>query len=283
MRLFRYGERGNERPGAYDRNGVRRNISGAIEDLSGQGLLPSLLAGLKDLDLEAFPQVPDDVRIGSCVGRVGNFIAVGLNYADHAAESGQPVPDEPILFNKAPSCVVGPNDDIMLPPSSIKTDWEVELAVVIGAHASYVSERDAAQVIAGYCICNDVSERAYQLERGGQWTKGKGCPTFGPLGPWLVTPDEIGNVQNLSMWLSVNGDRMQNGSTKTMIFGVNHLVSYISQFMALEPGDVITTGTPPGVGLGMKPPRYLCDGDEIELGIEGLGTQRQRVCSYLVD
>lgn len=283
MRLFRYGECGNERPGAYDRNGVRRNISGAIEDLSGQGLLPSVLAGLRDLDLEAFPPVPDDVRIGSCVGRVGNFIAVGLNYADHAAESGQPVPDEPILFNKAPSCIVGPNDDIMLPPDSIKTDWEVELAVVIGAHASCVSERDAAQVIAGYCICNDVSERAYQLERGGQWTKGKGCPTFGPLGPWLVTPDEIANVQDLSMWLNVNGNRVQNGSTKTMIFGVNHLVSYISQFMALQPGDVITTGTPPGVRLGMKPPRYLRAGDEIELGIEGLGTQRQHVCSYSAD
>lgn len=280
MRLFRYGELGNERPGAFDRNGVRRNISGVIEDLSGQGLAPGLLASLKDLDLESFPEVPDNVRIGACVGRVGNFIAVGLNYADHAAESGQPVPDEPILFNKAPSCIAGPNDDILLPPGSAKTDWEVELAVVIGSHASYLSEDDAGQVIAGYCICNDVSERKYQLERGGQWTKGKGCPTFGPIGPWLVTPDEIENVQNLSMWLNVNGDQMQFGSTKTMIFGINYLVSYISQFMALQPGDIITTGTPPGVGLGMKPPRYLCDGDEIELGIAGLGSQRQRVRAY---
>ena len=283
MKFFRYGEQGSERPGVFDKNGVRRNISGVVEDLSGHGLSPSLLAGLKDVDLEAFPIVPDDVRIGACVGRVGNFIAVGLNYADHAEESGMPVPDEPILFNKAPSCIVGPNDDIILPPGSIQTDWEVEIAVVIGTSAFCVSERDASQIIAGYCICNDVSERAYQLERGGQWTKGKGCPTFGPLGPWLVTPDEIEDVQNLSMWLNVNGKQMQRGSTKTMVFSINYLVSYISQFMALQPGDVITTGTPPGVGLGMKPPQYLRADDEIELGISGLGAQRQRVQSYTVD
>ena len=283
MKFFRYGEQGSERPGVFDKNGVRRNISGVVEDLSGHGLSPSLLAGLKDVDLEAFPIVPDDVRIGACVGRVGNFIAVGLNYADHAEESGMPVPDEPILFNKAPSCIVGPNDDIILPPGSIQTDWEVEIAVVIGTSAFCVSELDASQIIAGYCICNDVSERAYQLERGGQWTKGKGCPTFGPLGPWLVTPDEIEDVQNLSMWLNVNGKQMQRGSTKTMVFSINYLVSYISQFMALQPGDVITTGTPPGVGLGMKPPQYLRADDEIELGISGLGAQRQRVQSYTVD
>ena len=282
MKFFRYGEQGNERPGVFDKNGIRRNISGVIEDLSGQGLSPSLLASLKNIDLDAFPIVPDDVRIGACVGRVGNFIAVGLNYADHAAESGMPVPDEPILFNKAPSCIVGPDDDIILPPGSIKTDWEVEIAVVIGTNASCISARDASQIIAGYCICNDVSERAYQLERGGQWTKGKGCPTFGPLGPWLVTPDEIENVQNLSMWLNVNGKQMQRGSTKTMVFSIDYLISYISQFMALQPGDVITTGTPPGVGLGMKPPQYLRAGDEIELGISGLGAQRQRVQTHPV-
>jgi 2,4-didehydro-3-deoxy-L-rhamnonate hydrolase len=282
MKFFRYGDQGNERPGVFDKNGIRRNISGVIEDISAQGLSPSLLASLKNLDLDAFPIVPDDVRIGACVGRVGNFIAVGLNYADHAAESGMPVPDEPILFNKAPSCIVGPNDDIILPPGSIKTDWEVEIAVVIGTSAFCISERDASQIIAGYCICNDVSERAYQLERGGQWTKGKGCPTFGPLGPWLVTPDEIENVQNLSMWLNVNGKQMQRGSTKTMVFSIDYLISYISQFMALQPGDVITTGTPPGVGLGMKPPQYLRAGDEIELGISSLGAQRQRVQPYSV-
>jgi 2,4-didehydro-3-deoxy-L-rhamnonate hydrolase len=282
MKFFRYGEQGNERPGVFDKNGIRRNISGVIEDLSGQGLSPSLLASLKNIELDAFPIVPDDVRIGACVGRVGNFIAVGLNYADHAAESGMPVPDEPILFNKAPSCIVGPDDDIILPPGSIKTDWEVEIAVVIGTSAFCISERDASQIIAGYCICNDVSERAYQLERGGQWTKGKGCPTFGPLGPWLVTPDEIENVQNLSMWLNVNGKQMQRGSTKTMVFSIDYLISYISQFMALQPGDVITTGTPPGVGLGMKPPQYLRAGDEIELGISSLGAQRQRVQPYSV-
>lgn len=281
MKLFRFGEKGSERPGAFDRNGIRRDISGALGDLTGADLSPMCLARLNELDMGAFPEVRDDVRIGACVGHVGNFIAIGLNYTDHAAESGMPAPEEPIVFNKAASCVSGPNDDILIPPGSTKTDWEVELAVVIGAHASYVREADAGQVIAGYCICNDVSERAYQLERGGQWTKGKGCPTFGPLGPWLVTPDEIEDVQDLPMWLAVNGKRMQTGSTKTMIFGVNFLISYVSQYMALEPGDVITTGTPPGVGLGMKPPQYLCDGDNIELGIAGLGVQRQNVRAVL--
>ena len=209
-----------------------------------------------------------------------NFIAVGLNYADHAAETGAAIPKEPILFNKATSCIVGPNDDVTIPKGSKKTDWEVELAIVIGSYASYVSEDDAMSFVAGYCVCDDVSEREFQAERGGQWMKGKGCPTFGPLGPWLVTPDEIPDVQNLGMWLDVNGERMQNGSTATMIFGVKHLVSYISQFMLLEPGDVITTGTPPGVGLGMKPPRFLKAGDVVSLGIDGLGRQEQRFVAY---
>jgi 2-keto-4-pentenoate hydratase/2-oxohepta-3-ene-1,7-dioic acid hydratase in catechol pathway len=220
-------------------------------------------------------------RLGPCVGGTRNFIAVGLNYADHAAESGMPVPKEPVLFNKAPSCIVGPNDSIVIPRGSRKTDWEVELAVVIGEHASYVSESEAGAVIAGYCVCNDVSERGYQLEGTGQWTKGKGCPTFGPVGPWLVTPDEIGNPQALSMWLDVNGERMQTGSTATMVFGVHYLVSYISNFMALQPGDIITTGTPPGVGMGKKPePRYLSAGDTIRLGIEKLGEQQQSCIAW---
>ncbi len=282
MKLFRHGPVGHERPGALDASGIRRDISSIAKDFAGEGLSPDVLASLKGLDLDDFPIVPDDVRVGSCVGRVGNFIAVGLNYADHAAETGAAVPDEPILFNKAPSCVVGPYDDVELPRGSEKSDWEVELAVVIGRRASYVSKADVPQVIAGYCVCNDVSERAYQMERGGQWTKGKGCPTFGPLGPWLVTPDEIEDVQSLSMWLDVSGQSMQRGSTRTMIFDVHFLVSYISQFMALEPGDVITTGTPPGVGLGMNPPRYLRVGDTMELGIEGLGTQRQKVVASRV-
>ena len=211
---------------------------------------------------------------------VGNFIAVGLNYADHAAETGAPIPKEPILFNKAPSCIVGPNDDVVIPKGSVKTDWEVELAIVIGSRASYVAEHEALNYVAGYCLCHDVSEREYQIERSGQWMKGKGCPTFGPLGPWLVTKDEIADVQKLDMWLDVNGERMQNGSTATMIFGVQTLVSYISHFMILEPGDVITTGTPPGVGMGMKPPRFLKAGDTVSLGIEGLGQQAQRIVAW---
>lgn len=263
--------------GVMDSHGRRRDISSVIDDLSGANLSAESLASVSALDLGSFPVVPDDVRLGPCIGRVGNFIAVGLNYADHAAESGAEVPKEPILFNKAPSCVIGPDDDVEMPFGSTKVDWEVELAVVIGKRASYIQEAEAAAVIAGYCVCNDVSERAFQSERGGQWTKGKGCPTFGPLGPWLVTPDELGDIQDLAMWLDVNGQPMQRGSTGTMIFGVHYLVSYISQFMALEPGDVITTGTPPGVGLGRKPPVYLKPGDVMELGIDGLGTQRQRV------
>jgi 2-keto-4-pentenoate hydratase/2-oxohepta-3-ene-1,7-dioic acid hydratase in catechol pathway len=214
------------------------------------------------------------------VGHVRNFIAIGLNYADHAAETGAPIPAEPIVFNKAPSCIVGPNDDVIIPRKSQKTDWEVELAIVIGERASYVAANEALDFVAGYCVCNDVSEREYQIERGGTWTKGKGCPTFGPLGPWLVTKDEIPDPQNLSMWLDVNGERAQTGSTKTMIFNVMQIVSYVSHFMILEPGDVITTGTPPGVGMGMKPPRYLKAGDVMALGIEGLGEQRQRLIAF---
>lgn len=277
MKLLRHGEYGRERPGAIAADGTMRDLSAAIEDFSGQNLTPATLDKVRGLELLDFPEIAPGTRLGSCVGGVRNFVAVGLNYADHAAESGAPVPDEPILFNKAPSCIVGPNDDIQIPRGSRKTDWEVELAVVIGSRASYVSEAEAASYIAGYCVCNDVSEREFQIERSGQWMKGKGCPTFGPLGPWLVTADEVGDVQSLDMWLDVNGERMQTGNTRTMIFPISFLVSYISQFMILEPGDVITTGTPPGVALGMADPRYLKGGESIELGITGLGVQRQQV------
>jgi 2-keto-4-pentenoate hydratase/2-oxohepta-3-ene-1,7-dioic acid hydratase in catechol pathway len=248
-----------------------------VADLALEGLAPAALARLDPLDLMDLPQVSDTERLGPCVTNVRNFIAVGLNFADHALESGLAAPPEPVLFNKAPSCIVGPNDDVLIPEGSIKTDWEVELAVVIGSHAYRLDQKDAAGKIAGFCVCHDVSERAFQMERGGQWMKGKGCPTFGPLGPWLVTPDEIDDVQALSMWLDVNGERMQTGHTSQMIFGVYELVSYISQFMRLEPGDVITTGTPAGVGLGRSPPRFLQPGDIVDLGIEGLGAQRQVV------
>ncbi|PZQ48165.1 MAG: 2-hydroxyhepta-2,4-diene-1,7-dioate isomerase [Rhodovulum sulfidophilum] len=277
MKLVRYGLAGEERPGLVDADGRIRDLSGHVGGLGGATLAPETLARLAALDPATLPRAPEGVRLGPCVERPGNFIAVGLNYADHAAETGAAIPAEPILFNKAPSCVVGPDDDIRIPPGSRRTDWEVELAIVIGRRASYVSEADALAHVAGFCVCNDVSERDYQLERGGTWTKGKGCPTFGPLGPWLVTPDEVPEVDRLSMWLDVNGTRMQAGSTATMIFGAPFLVAYISQFMILEPGDVITTGTPPGVGMGQKPPRYLAPGDIVELGIDGLGRQRQRV------
>ncbi|QRM56547.1 fumarylacetoacetate hydrolase family protein [Sinorhizobium sp. BG8] len=278
MKLVRFGEPGSEKPGIVDAEGKIRDLSGIVPDISGAVLGRASLAKLQSLDTASLPLAPDGARLGACVGRVGNFIAVGLNYADHAAESGMAVPSEPVLFNKAPSCVVGPDDTVLIPRGSEKTDWEVELAVVIGERASYVSEAEALDYVAGYCVCNDVSERAYQLERGGQWTKGKGCPTFGPLGPWLVTADEV-DTGDLAMKLSVNGELVQNGSTKTMVFNVPFLVHYISQFMALEPGDVITTGTPPGVGMGMKPPRYLKPGDTMEVSIAGLGTQRQTVAA----
>ena len=280
MKLVRFGRAGREKPGLVDAAGKIRDISEHVPDIAGSSLSAKSLAKLKRLKPEKLPLVGGRPRFGACVGDVGNFIAVGLNFADHAAETGAPIPKEPILFNKAPSCVVGPNDDVMLPKDSVKTDWEVELAIVIGESASYVPEKEAMDVIAGFCICNDVSERAYQMEGTGQWMKGKGCPTFGPLGPWLVTTDEVRDVQKLGMWLEVNGRRMQTGSTATMIFGVKFLVHYISTFIKLEPGDVITTGTPPGVGLGKKPPVFLKPGDIMRLGIEGLGEQKQLVVPW---
>jgi 2,4-didehydro-3-deoxy-L-rhamnonate hydrolase len=280
MKLVRYGQPGKEKPGLIDEAGKLRDLSGVLEDLAGEALSPESLAKLAKIKSSDLPTPDGAPRLGPCVGAVGNFIAVGLNYADHAAETGAAIPKEPILFNKAPSCIVGPNDDVTIPKGSVKTDWEVELAVVIGRRASYISEHDALDHVAGFCVCDDVSEREFQQERGGQWMKGKGCATFGPLGPWLVTPDEIPDVQKLDMWLDVNGERMQKGSTATMIFDVKTLVSYISHFMVLMPGDVITTGTPPGVGLGMKPPRFLKAGDVVSLGIAGLGTQTQRFVAW---
>ncbi|WP_046865295.1 fumarylacetoacetate hydrolase family protein [Microvirga massiliensis] len=280
MKLVRFGSPGQEKPGLVDSSGQVRDLSGHVSDVSGSTLDPDNLARLAAVDPGSLPTVPVGTRLGPCVGNVRNFIAIGLNFADHAAETGAPIPAEPIIFNKAPSCIVGPNDDIMLPRGSLKTDWEVELAIVIGRPASYVGANEALDYVAGYCVCNDVSEREYQLERGGTWTKGKGCPTFGPLGPWLVTQDEIPDIQNLEMWLDVNGERMQKGSTKTMIFTARQLVAYVSHFMQLEPGDVITTGTPPGVGLGMKPPRFLKAGDVVSLGIERLGEQRSKVVGF---
>jgi 2-keto-4-pentenoate hydratase/2-oxohepta-3-ene-1,7-dioic acid hydratase in catechol pathway len=281
MKLVRYGRPGKEKPGLIDAAGKLRALSEIIDDIDGETLSPRVLSRLAKIKPESLPAVRGKPRLGPCVGKVGNFLAVGLNYADHAAESGMPIPKEPILFTKAPSCIVGPNDDVVIPKGSEKTDWEVELAIVIGSRASYVGERDALAHVAGFCVCNDVSERAFQLERGGgQWIKGKGCPTFGPLGPWLVTADEIADPQKLSMWLDVNGERMQAGSTATMIFGVRTLISHASHFMILEPGDVITTGTPPGVGMGKKPPRFLEPGDTISLGVEGLGQQAQRVIAW---
>jgi 2,4-diketo-3-deoxy-L-fuconate hydrolase len=283
MKLTRYGRAGKEKPALIDHAGKLRDLSEVVAEIDADALAPRALARLAKLKPESLPAVRGAPRIGPCLGRVGNFIAVGLNYADHAAESGMAVPKEPVLFTKAPSCIVGPNDDVVIPRGSTKTDWEVELAIVIGSRASYVSEDQALAHVAGYCICNDVSEREYQHERSGQWVKGKSCPTFGPLGPWLVTPDEIEDVQALNMWLDVNGERMQTGSTATMVFGVKTLVSYISQFMALEPGDVITTGTPPGVGAGKKPPRFLKAGDTMSLGVDGLGQQAQRVVAWKAD
>jgi len=280
MKLVRYGAPGKEKPGLIDGAGKIRDLSEVVPDISGDALSPRSLKRLSKIEPETLPLARGKPRLGACVGKVGNFIAVGLNYADHAAESNMPIPKEPILFNKAPSCIVGPYDDVVIPKRSVKTDWEVELAVVIGSRASYVEEADALAHVAGYCVCNDVSERTFQLEGTGQWMKGKGCPTFGPLGPWLVTAEEIADVQKLAMWLDVDGERMQSGSTATMIFGVRTLVSYISQFLILEPGDVITTGTPPGVGSGKKPPRFLKAGETISLGIEGLGQQAQRVVAF---
>jgi 2-keto-4-pentenoate hydratase/2-oxohepta-3-ene-1,7-dioic acid hydratase in catechol pathway len=277
---MRHGASGDERPGLVDAKGGLRDLSGHLRDLSGLALSREGLDRLRIIDPESLPLLPADTRLGPCVGGTGNFIAIGLNYADHAAEIGADIPAEPIVFNKAPSCIVGPNDRVILPKGSAKTDWEVELAIVVGARASYVHANEALSYVAGLCLCNDLSEREYQLERGGTWTKGKGCPTFGPLGPWLVTLDEIPRLDDLHLWLDVNGERMQTGSTATMIFGVAQIVAYLSHFMMLMPGDVITTGTPPGVGMGAKPPRFLKNGDVITLGIDGLGTQRQEVVAF---
>ncbi len=277
MKLVRYGAMGSEKPGLLDADGTIRDLSGVVGDIAGATLSDEGLARLRGLDAANLPAVDAGVRLGACVGGTGKFICIGLNYADHAAESNLPVPSEPVVFMKATSAIVGPNDQVMIPRNSVKTDWEVELGVVIGKRAKYVSEADALDHVAGYCVVNDVSERAFQAERQGQWTKGKSCDTFGPTGPWLVTRDEVADPQALGMWLKVNGETRQDGSTKTMVYGVRFLVHYLSQFMRLEPGDIISTGTPPGVGMGMKPPVYLKAGDVMELGIEGLGSQRQLV------
>ncbi len=281
MKLLRYGPMGQERPGLLDEDGVIRDLSAHIPDIGPDQLSPAALAALADLDTAALPIVEGAPRYGPPVTGTRKFIAIGLNFADHAAESGAPVPEEPIVFTKATSCIQGPNDIVMLPQDSVKSDWEVELGVVIGTTARYVEEAKALDHVAGYVLINDLSEREYQLERGGSWDKGKGCDTFGPIGPWLVTADEVGDVQSLGMWLDVNGQRMQTGNTATMVFGVAALVAYVSRFMTLEPGDIITTGTPPGVGLGMKPtPVYLKPGDTMRLGIEKLGEQQQSVIAW---
>jgi ureidoglycolate lyase/2,4-diketo-3-deoxy-L-fuconate hydrolase len=277
MKLLRYGAPGREKPGVLDSSGAIRDLSGVIGDIAGDALLPESLARLAKLDPSTLPLVPSSERIGPCVGRIGKFICIGLNYADHAAESNLPVPSEPVVFNKWLSAVVGPNDDVRIPRGSKKTDWEVELGVVIGKGGAYIDEADAMSHVAGYCVINDVSEREYQIERGGTWDKGKGCDTFGPIGPWLVTADEVPDPHKLPLWLEVDGKRYQNGNTSTMIFKVGEIVSYLSRFMSLQPGDVISTGTPPGVGMGQKPEAvYLRAGQTMRLGIEGLGEQRQR-------
>lgn len=282
MKLVRYGAAGREKPGIIDADGRIRDLSAVVADIDGATLSPKTLTKLAKLKLDKLPAVRGTPRLGACVARPGNFIAIGLNYADHAAESGLPAPKEPVVFSKATNCVCGPDDDTMVPKGSSKLDYEVELGVVIGSHARYLAKNAAMDAVAGYCVANDVSEREFQIDRGGsQWTKGKGCETFGPLGPWLVTKDEIKNPQNLDMWLTVNGETRQSGNTKTMIFNVAHIVWYLSQFMVLEPGDVIVTGTPPGVALGMKPePKFLKAGDEVRLGIAGLGEQTQKVVKF---
>ncbi|EKS66481.1 MULTISPECIES: fumarylacetoacetate hydrolase family protein [Caballeronia] len=277
MKLLRYGAPGREKPGLLDSSGAIRDLSGVVGDIAGDALLPESLARLAKLDPSTLPVVPSNERIGPCVGRIGKFICIGLNYADHAAESNLPVPSEPVVFNKWLSAVVGPNDDVRIPRGSKKTDWEVELGVVIGKGGAYIDEADAMSHVAGYCVINDVSEREYQIERGGTWDKGKGCDTFGPIGPWLVTADEVPDPHKLPLWLEVDGKRYQNGNTSTMIFKVGEIVAYLSRFMSLQPGDVISTGTPPGVGMGQKPDAiYLRAGQTMRLGIEGLGVQQQR-------
>ncbi|MBN3725761.1 fumarylacetoacetate hydrolase family protein [Burkholderia sp. Ac-20379] len=280
MKLARYGQPGSEKPALVDQDGKLRDLSGVIADITPATLDEASLAKLRALDIASLPVVDGAPRYGCPVANIGKFLAIGLNYSDHAAESNMPVPKEPIVFTKATSCIQGPNDPVMLPRGSEKTDWEVELGIVIGRTARYVERDQALEYVAGYVTINDVSEREFQLERGSQWDKGKGCDTFGPIGPWLVTRDEVPNVQKLAMWLEVNGERVQNGNTSTMIFDAAELVSHLSQFMTLLPGDVITTGTPPGVGLGMKPPRFLKAGDVMKLGIEGLGEQQQTVVPF---
>jgi len=274
MKLMRVGEAGSEKPALLDADGKIRDLSGHVADIGGEAITPAGLAKIAAIDPKSLPEIAPG-RIGACVAGTGKFICIGLNYSDHAAETGATVPPEPIIFMKATSAIVGPNDNVIIPRGSEKTDWEVELGVVICKTAKYVTEAEALDYVAGYCVSNDVSERAFQTERSGQWTKGKSCDTFGPIGPWLVTKDEIPEPQNLGMWLTVNGQKMQNGSSKTMVYRVAFLVSYLSQFMSLHPGDVISTGTPPGVGMGLKPPRFLKAGDVVELGIEGLGIQKQ--------
>ncbi|WP_196258665.1 fumarylacetoacetate hydrolase family protein [Pelagibacterium limicola] len=281
MKLMRVGAKGAEKPAILANDGTIRDLSGLVDDIAGSALTPEGLARIAAADHSSLPQLDASERIGPCVGRVGKFICVGLNYSDHAAESGMAVPPEPVLFMKATSAICGPNDDVIIPKNSKKTDWEVELGVVIGKEARYVEESDALDHVAGYCVVNDLSEREFQTERSGQWVKGKSADTFGPIGPWLVTRDEVPDPQNLDMWLEVDGHRYQNGSTRTMVFGVAHLVSYISHFMSLQPGDIITTGTPPGVGLGIKPePIYLKPGQTMRLSVAGLGEQQQKTVAY---
>lgn len=280
MKLLRYGPDGFEKPGMLDAAGNIRDLSGVVPQIDSALLAPNQLAKLRRLDPSALPKVAGNPRLGVPYIGIGKFVAIGLNYSDHAKEAGMPIPSEPIVFNKWTTCITGPNDGVVIPRNSGKCDWEVELGVVIGTAAQYVSQADALKHVAGYCVVNDVSERNFQLERGSQWDRGKGCDTFGPIGPWLVTTDDIPDPQTLDMWLDLNGQRMQTGNTRTMIFGVAFLVSYLSQFMTLLPGDIITTGTPPGVGMAMKPPRFLRAGDEIRLGIQGLGEQRQTVTAH---
>ena len=276
MKLLRYGNSGKEKPGIIDIDGNIRDLSDVIDDINGSTISPDGLNKINQIDISSLPLVSDNPRIGPCVGSVGKFLCIGLNYSDHAAETGAEAPPEPILFQKATSAIIGPNDDVEIPKNSNATDWEVELGIIIGKKAKYIEEGSSQDYIAGYCVVNDVSERDFQAKRAGQWTKGKSCDTFGPIGPYLVTKDEVPDPQDLSMTLDVNGQRMQNGSTKTMIFSVNHIVHYLSQFMSLNPGDVIATGTPPGVGLGMKPPMFLKSGDTMKLSIQGLGEQNQK-------
>lgn len=277
MKLLRYGPKGKEKPGILDQHGHIRSLAKVIKDIDGEAISPAGLAKIKKLKIEKLPKVPGKPRIGACVANPQKFIAIGLNYSDHAAESGMKVPPEPVVFTKQVSCVVGPNDTITIPPKSEKSDWEVELGVIIGRKAKNIKETDALKYVAGYCTVNDLSEREFQAERSGQWTKGKSYDTFGPIGPWLVTKDELKDPQDLHLWLELNGKMVQDGSTKTMVYGVAFIVAYLSQFFTLMPGDVITTGTPPGVGMGMKPPQYLKPGDKMVIGIDGLGVQRQVV------